>query len=134
MCLCHVILGFFFFFFNHLFCCSILTILEKNFLYFSLFTFCICVCHVIQSSIIRYRVWFLQHLAHYKYIKLININFLETFFLESFNVWHSLLISALYHQIKTPISFWYRRGLNPRSLIQPSEHMLRPNITELVSF
>ena len=22
---------------------------------------------------------------------------------------------------KTPISFWYRRGLNPRSLIQPSE-------------
>ena len=69
MCLCHVILGFFFFFFNHLFCCSILTILEKNFLYFSLFTFCICVCHVIQSSIIRYRVWFLQHLAHYKSIR-----------------------------------------------------------------
>ena len=28
---------------------------------------------------------------------------------------------ALYHQIKTPISFWYRRGLNRRSLIQPSE-------------
>ena len=28
---------------------------------------------------------------------------------------------ALYHQIKTPINFWYRRGLNPISLIQPSE-------------
>ena len=28
---------------------------------------------------------------------------------------------ALYHQTKTPISFWYRRRLNPRSLIQPSE-------------
>ena len=28
---------------------------------------------------------------------------------------------ALYHQTKTPISFWCRRELNPRSLIQPSE-------------
>ena len=28
---------------------------------------------------------------------------------------------ALYHQTKTPISFWCRQGLNPRSLIQPSE-------------
>ena len=28
---------------------------------------------------------------------------------------------ALYHQTKTPISFWCKRGLNPRSLIQPSE-------------
>ena len=28
------------------------------------------------------------------------------------------LIIALYNQIKTPISFWCRRGLNPRSLIQ----------------
>ena len=26
-----------------------------------------------------------------------------------------------YHQSKTPISFWYRRRLNPRSLIQLSE-------------
>ena len=25
------------------------------------------------------------------------------------------------HQTKTPISFWYRQGLNPRSLIQPSK-------------
>ena len=31
---------------------------------------------------------------------------------------------ALYHQIKTLISFLYRRGLNPRSLIQPSETLL----------
>ena len=28
---------------------------------------------------------------------------------------------ALYHQTKTTISFWYKRGLNPRFLIQPSE-------------
>ena len=28
---------------------------------------------------------------------------------------------VLYHQIKTPISIWCRRGLNPRSLIQPSK-------------
>ena len=28
---------------------------------------------------------------------------------------------AFYHQTKTPISFWCRQGLNPRSLIQPSE-------------
>ena len=29
--------------------------------------------------------------------------------------------NSSYYQIKTPISFWCRRGLNPRSLIQPSE-------------
>ena len=28
---------------------------------------------------------------------------------------------TFYHQIKTSINFWYRQGLNPRSLIQPSE-------------
>ena len=28
---------------------------------------------------------------------------------------------APYYQTKTPISFWCRRGLNPRSFIQPSE-------------
>ena len=28
---------------------------------------------------------------------------------------------VFYHQIKTLISFWYRWGLNPRSLVQPSE-------------
>ena len=31
---------------------------------------------------------------------------------------------ALYHQTKTLISFWYKRGLNPKSLIQPSETLL----------
>ena len=43
------------------------------------------------------------------------------FFRESFNLWRPLLMIAHYHQIKTPISFWCRRRLNFRSLIQPSE-------------
>ena len=47
--------------------------------------------------------------------------FFFNFFLESFNLQRPLLMIALYHQTKTPISFWYRWGLNPRSLIQPSE-------------
>ena len=33
----------------------------------------------------------------------------------------SSALIALYHQTKIPICFWYRRGLNLRSLIQPSE-------------
>ena len=45
----------------------------------------------------------------------------KIFFLESFSLWCPLLMIALYHQIKTPISFWCRWGLNPRSLIQPLE-------------
>ena len=40
------------------------------------------------------------------------------FFIESFNLWHPLLIIVLYHQTKTLISFWCWRGLNLRSLIQ----------------
>ena len=43
------------------------------------------------------------------------------FFGESFNLWCPLLMIALYHQTKTPISFWCRQGLNPRSLIKPLE-------------
>ena len=43
------------------------------------------------------------------------------FFLESFNLWCPLLMIVLYHQIKTPISFWCRQELNLRYLIQPSE-------------
>ena len=39
------------------------------------------------------------------------------FFLESFNLWRPLLIIALYYQVKTPIGFWCRQGLNPRSFI-----------------
>ena len=40
---------------------------------------------------------------------------------ESFNLWRLLLMIVLYHQTKSSINFWCRRGLNPRSLIQPSE-------------
>ena len=49
--------------------------------------------------------------------------FFFVFLRESFNLWHPLLMIALYHQTKTPISFWYRQGLNPRSLIQPSKSL-----------
>ena len=28
------------------------------------------------------------------------------------------MIIVFYHQTKTPIGFWYRQGLDPRSLIQ----------------
>ena len=48
-------------------------------------------------------------------------SFFFFFFLKSFNLWRPLLMIVLYHQNKTPISFWCRRRLNPRSLIQPSE-------------
>ena len=47
--------------------------------------------------------------------------FLHLFFIESFNIWHPLLIIALYHQTKTPISFLCKWKLNPRSFIQPSK-------------
>ena len=30
-------------------------------------------------------------------------------------------MSAFYHQTKTPISFWCKRGLNPKYLIQSSK-------------
>ena len=43
------------------------------------------------------------------------------FFWVSFNLWLSLLMIILFYKIETLIGFWYRRGLNPRSLIQPSE-------------
>ena len=41
----------------------------------------------------------------------------HVFFIENFNIWRLLLIIAFYHQTKTPISFWCRRGLKPKSLI-----------------
>ena len=53
-----------------------------------------------------------------------SLYFFFIFFLKSFNLWRSLLMIALYHQIKIPISFLCRRGLNPISLIQPSEILL----------
>ena len=43
------------------------------------------------------------------------------FFLREFQPMASAPDDALYHQTKTPIGFWYRPRLNPRSLIQPSE-------------
>ena len=36
----------------------------------------------------------------------------------------ALLMITLYYQTKIPISFWCRRGLNPKSLIQPSKTLL----------
>ena len=50
--------------------------------------------------------------------------FFFCFFSESFNLFCPLLMSILYHQTKISISFWCRRGLNPKSLIQPSETLL----------
>ena len=43
------------------------------------------------------------------------------FFGKNFNLWCRLLMIALYHQTKTPISFWCKWLLNLRSLIQLSE-------------
>ena len=37
---------------------------------------------------------------------------------------YGIMIIAFYHQTKTPIGFWCRRELNPRSLIQLSETLL----------
>ena len=51
------------------------------------------------------------------------------FFLRG-NLWHSLPMINIYHQIKTPISFWCKRGLNPRSLIQLSK-TLSIELTEI---
>ena len=45
------------------------------------------------------------------------------FFLKSFNLWYPLLMSTICYQTKTPISFWYRRKLNPKSLIQSLENL-----------
>ena len=50
---------------------------------------------------------------------------------ESFNLWRSFLMIALYHQTKIPISFWCRRELNLRSLIQLSE-TLPPDLTRIL--
>ena len=57
------------------------------------------------------------------------MNKIYFFFLESFNLWHLFFMIVLYHQTKTPISCWCRRGLNHKSLIQPSE-ILSVELTE----
>ena len=54
-------------------------------------------------------------------IILVVLNFFFLFFRESSNLQCLLMMIALYHKTKTPIDFWYRRGLNSKSLIQPSE-------------
>ena len=46
------------------------------------------------------------------------------FFLESFNLRHSLLMITLYHQIKIPNGFWCSQGLNSKSLIQLLEILI----------
>ena len=46
------------------------------------------------------------------------------YFLENSNLWCPLLVITFYHQIKTLISFWCRRELNFRSLIQLLETLL----------
>ena len=43
------------------------------------------------------------------------------FFLREFQFIASISDSAFYHHTKTLIGFWCRWGLNPKSLIQPSE-------------
>ena len=49
---------------------------------------------------------------------------IDSFFVFFWREYH-LMVSVFgdnsYHQTKTPIGFWCRRRLNPRSLIQPSE-------------
>ena len=52
---------------------------------------------------------------------LILMKSLKFFFFREFQPMASAPDDALYHQTKTPIGFWYRRGLHPRSLIQLSE-------------
>ena len=45
------------------------------------------------------------------------------FFLgQSFNLWRLLLMIALYHQTKIPISFWCKRGLNFAHFAQKIQH------------
>ena len=39
------------------------------------------------------------------------------FFLKVFNLWRPLLMIVFYYQVKTPINFLCRRGLNFKSLI-----------------
>ena len=43
--------------------------------------------------------------------------FFISFLRKSFTLWYSFLMIVHYYQTKTPISFWYRRGLNLRFLI-----------------
>ena len=67
-----------------------------------------------------------MRISHFNHIVSYTFIYFLFFYRESFNLWRPLLMIAFYHQTKTPISFWCRsfwcrRGLNLRSLIQPSE-------------
>ena len=59
-----------------------------------------------------------------------NLTYMEYFFfIESFNLLRLLLMITLYYLTKTPISFWYRQGLNIRSFIQSSKTLFFLNYT-----
>ena len=74
------------------------------------------------ASLIKFlRIDFMDLLHYLQNLKMLWKLGIFFFFLENFNLWRSLLMIAFYYQIKTPIGFWCRRGLNPRSLIQPSK-------------
>ena len=86
-------------------------------------------CH--ETLILKINKYTYIHTYIYIYIYLhlllfilIGSSFINFLFLrESFNLWRSLLMIAFYNQTKTPISFWCRWELNPRSFIQPSENL-----------
>ena len=79
----------------------------------------ICTKHPRNISRIQYLLLIILFSHINIIVNLINF-FKKFFFRDSFNLWYPLLIITLYYQIKTPISFWYKWGLNPESLIQPS--------------
>ena len=77
-------------------------------------------------SLISSQIWLFTSCHTYKMIPtFFNISFIKDsrlfFFRESYNLCRPLLIIALYYQTKISISFWCRRELNPKSLIQPSD-------------
>ena len=76
-----------------------------------------CTCWVNMGLGFRIGLLVLEHSHPEK----LSYSILSSFFWESFNLWRPLLMIIIYHQIKILISFWCRRGLNPRSLIQSSE-------------
>ena len=78
---------------------------------------------LLQLTVWQLRRLFICNFSHMTLL-MSRMTWLKLFFFflrESFNLWRPLLMIALYHQTKTPITFWCRWGLNPRFLIQPSE-------------
>ena len=64
---------------------------------------------------------FIQYFSRIYFLPFLGSSLFSTIFLKSSNLWRPLIMITLYHQTKTPICFWCRQGLNPRSLIQPPE-------------